>query len=272
MKLLDIFKMGRKKQKVTLVLGGGSARGIAHIGVLKVLEREGVPIDSIMGTSMGALVGAAYSVGVPLNRMEEIACGFTWDKLADFTFPKMAIIAGKRLGGVIEDILDSKTFEDMRIPMYVVTTDIERNEEIAHSSGDLKTLVRASCSWPGVFNPVQVGDRLLVDGGVKNSVPTRMARELCDGFMIASDVGFCVKIGKIDNILQMMLQSFQIMGEELNRYQSNEADVIIKSDLGEIDQAAFNRSREIIKKGEDAAETKIGEIKERLGIKHGLRA
>jgi len=258
---------GRRKKKVALALGGGSARGMAHIGVLKVLEREKIPIDMIVGTSMGALIGAGYSVGVPLKHMEDRSYTFTTRKLLDPTIPKMGMLAGAKLEMIIKDLLDSKTFDDCRIPLAVVTIDIETGEEVVHQQGELVRIVRASCSWPGVFNPVNIGGRLLVDGGIKHSVPTKIARDLGADYIIAVDVGFCVRTGKIDNIIQMIVQSFQITGEELNRYQSLGADAIIKVDLPDIDQAAFSRSREMVVKGAEAAEANIVQIKKDLGLR-----
>lgn len=251
----------RKKKDVTLVLGGGSARGVAHIGVLKVLEREKVVITRIVGTSMGALVGAAYSVGVPVGRMEEKAYGFSLNKLLDPTIPRMGLLAGEKLEAVIRDVIENKGFADCRIPIAIVATDIEKNEEVVYREGDLAKIIRASCSWPGIFNPVQIDNRLLVDGGIKNSVPTRIANDLDMDYMIAVDVGFCVKKSKIENVFQMILQSFQIMGHELNRYQANLADVVINVDLGDLDQSAFQRGREAVRKGVEAAEAMIAKIK-----------
>ncbi|MCM8790317.1 MAG: patatin-like phospholipase family protein [Candidatus Omnitrophica bacterium] len=257
----------KKKKAVTLVLGGGSARGIAHIGVLRVLEREGLPISLIVGTSMGALVGAAYATGITPDQMQQRAAGFTLKKLLDPTVPKMGLLAGDKLELIIKDLLDSRTFADCRIPLAVVTTDIEKAEEIVYTKGDLVKVVRASCSWPGIFNPVRIDGRLLVDGGIKHSVPTRIARQMGDAYTIAVDVGFCVKRGRIDNIFQMIVQSFQITGEELNRYQSEEADAVIKVDLpDDIDQTAFHRYSEIIEKGRQAAERRIGQIKKELKL------
>lgn len=264
---MDIFaNIFKKKRKVTLVLGGGSARGIAHIGVLKILEREKIPIDMVVGTSMGAFTGAAYAVGVPIKEMEEKAYKFTSKRLLDPTIPRMGLLAGDKLENVIKDIIDTRSFKDCRIPLAVVTTDIETGEEIIYQQGNLIKVVRASCSWPGIFNPVVLDGRVLCDGGIKNSVPTRIAKKLGGDYILAVDVGFCVKHGRMENVFQMILQSFQIMGEELNQYQSLSADAVIKVDLGDIDQAAFDRSKEIIAKGIQAAELKIGAIKEDLGI------
>ena len=255
----------KNKKSVVLVLGGGSARGLAHIGVLKVLEREKIPINRIVGTSIGALIGASYAVGVPLKKMEHLALKFNWKTIFDPTIPRMGLLAGKKLEKVVTELTENKSFKDCRIPLAIVTTDIEKNERVVFQKGNLQKIVCASCSWPGIFNPVRIDGRLLVDGGIKNSVPTRIARSLDPGYMIAVDVGFCVKVGKINNIFQMLLQSFQIMGEELNRYQGRIADTMIKVDLGDdIDQAAFDKAKEAIAEGEKAAEGKIGQIKRML--------
>lgn len=261
-----MFNLFKKNKKVTLVLGGGSARGLAHIGVLKVLEREKIPIDRIVGTSMGAFIGAAYAVGVSISMMEEKAYKFTTDKLLDPTIPRMGLLAGEKLELAIRDMIDSKTFADCKMPVAVVTTDVENGETIVHQTGDLVKIVRASCSWPGIFNPVTIDGMMLSDGGIKSSVPTRVARDLGAEFIIAVDVGFCVKKGKISNIFQMILQSFQITGEELNKYQSMDADITIKVNLGEFDQASFEQAQEAVAKGIESAEAKIEEIKEELGL------
>lgn len=261
-----MFNIFRKKRKVTLVLGGGSARGMAHIGVLRVFEREKIPIDMIVGTSMGSLIGAAYATGMSVTEMEAKAEKFTTNQLLDPTIPRMGLLAGRKLETVIKSMLDSKDFHNCRIPLAVVTTDIETGEEVIFQSGELTKVVRASCSWPGIFNPVRIDGKLLSDGGIKNSVPVRIAKELGADYIIAVDVGFCVKKGRIGSIFQMILQSFQITGEELNKYQSSIADAAIKVELGDIDQLSFHRARDIISKGLEAAEGKIGEIKKDLGL------
>ena len=261
-----MFNIFKKKRKVTLVLGGGSARGLAHIGVIKVLEREKIPIDMVVGTSMGSLIGAAYAIGIPNDKMEKIACGFSTRKLLDPIIPRMGLLAGDKLEKVIRSIIGENGFRDCRVPFAAVTTDIERNEEVVYTSGDLAKIIRASCSWPGIFNPVKVDGRMLVDGGIKNSVPTRIAKDLGADYILAVDVGFCVKEGKMENVFQMIIQSFQIMGHELNKYQAREADRVIEVDLGDLDQVAFERAIEAIKKGEKCTEAKIDEIKKDLGI------
>ena len=262
-----MFGMFRKKKKIALALGGGSARGVAHIGILKVLEKENIPIDMVVGTSMGAMIGAAYAIGVPTSTMEALAYPFTINKLLDPTMPTMGLLAGDKLESVIRELIDNKSFADCKIPFAAVTTNIETGEEVVLQSGDLIKAIRASSSWPGVFNPVRIDGKLLVDGGIKNSVPANVARSLGADFVIAVDVGFCVKEGPIKNIFQMILQSFQITGEELNKHQSIHADFVIKVELGHIDQAAFDRARESVEIGMAAAREAFPHLKRKLRLK-----
>jgi NTE family protein len=168
----------------------------------------------------------------------------------------------------VHDVVEGRSFEDCRIPLAVVLTDIEKNEEVVCQKGNLSRMVRASCSWPGIFTPVRIEGRLLVDGGVKNSVPVSIARKLApDNFVIAVDVGFCVRNERIHNIFQMILQSFQIMGHELNRYQASTADYALSIDLKDLDQTAFHQTKEAIHKGSETTEKRIGEIRKALGIR-----
>lgn len=263
--MINIFR--RRPKKIALVLGGGSARGLAHIGILKVLERERIPIDIIVGTSMGALVGAAYALGIPLKRIEEYASKYTWQNIFSPTIPTVSVSDGKNLERIIIEVTEGKTFNDVKIPLAIVTTNIQTGKEIIFTKGDLAKLVRASCSWPGIFPPVAVDGVMLVDGGIKNSVPAFVAKTLKADFIIACDVGFYIKQEKLNNVFDYFVQGIQIMGEELNISQSQHADVIIKPDLGKIDQASFNKANEAIPKGEIAANSMIPILKKRLGIK-----
>jgi NTE family protein len=215
---------------------------------------------------MGALVGASYSIGVSLQEMYSAAEKFTMNQLLDPTIPSMGLLAGKKLEALIKQFTHGKGFKDCAIPLAVVTTDIETGEDVVFQDGDLAKAVQASCSWPGIFNPVTIGDRLLVDGGVKNSVPAAIARSLGADYVLAVDVGFCVKAGKIENIFQMILQSFQIMGEELNQYQSKASDFTIKVELGNLDQASFDRAHEAMMKGAAIAMEKMPALMKDLGL------
>ncbi|MCK4462962.1 MAG: patatin-like phospholipase family protein [Candidatus Omnitrophica bacterium] len=255
-----------KKRKVALALGGGSARGFANIGVLKVLERHKVPIDTLIGSSIGGLIGASRSLGMSLEEMEEAALKFTWQDITDVTMPKLAIMKGEKLAKTVERFTDHKTFSDCSIPLAITATDIENGDEILFTSGNMQKIIQASCSWPGFFPPVEVDGKFLSDGGVRNSVPVKWAKKLGATFTIAVKLGFAPQKIKADNILQMMIQSIQIMGEELDKYQSMQANIIIEPDLKGINQLDFDKTREIILSGEIAAEREIKKIKRLLRI------
>lgn len=257
-----------RKGKTALVMGGGSARGLCNIGVLRVLEkhfgRDNMPFDMIVGTSIGSLIGAAYSMGMTPDELEEKTRSFNWQSLVDFGLYPTGLIKGDKLEKIIRECVDSAGFEDVKIPFALTTTDIETGEELTHTSGNLVKLIRASCSWPGIFSAVEIEGRLLVDGGVRNSVPTKAARELGATFMIAVNPGFAVTKNEVNNVVKALVQSVQIMGEELNAYQSQVADVVIKPPLKWIDQFDFDKGPSIIKEGEEAAEKAMKKLKYKL--------
>ncbi len=257
-----------KKRMNILALGGGSARGLCSIGVLKVLEkyygRGRLPFDMIIGTSIGSLIGASYCLGMTVDELERRVKDFSWPKLVDFGIYSTGMIKGDRLEEIIKDCVGGKGFEEVKIPFALTTTKIETGEELIHKTGDLVKLLRASCSWPGIFTAVEYDGDLLVDGGVRNSIPTKAAKTYGATSILAVDPGFAVKNQKMSNVLRVTVQAVQIMGEELNSYQSKEADVTIKPDLKEIDQFDFDKSSYIIKMGEAAAESMIKKVKRRF--------
>ena len=255
------------KQKVALALGGGAARGFANIGVLKVLERENIPLDLLVGSSIGGLLAAAYSLGATIEQLERLAQEFSSDKLVDFSISKIAILRGEKLKNIVESFTNGKGFRDAKIPIAITTTDIETGEELVHTEGDLQRIIQASCSWPGIFPPVMIDGRKLTDGGIRNSIPVKMALKLGATKVIAVDIGFCAKQGEVDNLFHMFIQSIQILGEELDRYQSMQADVIIRPKLVGIDQVSFDKAKDAIADGEEAAQKAIPKIRRKLGIR-----
>ncbi len=167
--------------RLGLALGSGAARGLAHIGVLKVLEQENVPVSCIAGTSIGALIGALYAAGVSVAQMEDVARNVDWQKMAgliDPIIPTSGLIDGKKVSQFISELLPVETFEELRIPLAVVTTDVESGEMLIIKRGLLKEALRAAVSFPGLFTPVRFAGRFLVDGGLCNPVPVDVARAL----------------------------------------------------------------------------------------------
>ncbi len=254
-----------KKKKVVLVLGGGGARGLSNVGVLKALERHfGVgkmPFDMVIGTSIGSLIGAAHCLGCSLLELEEMALKFSWPNIVDFGFHATGLIRGDKFEKIISEIIKDRGFKDMKIPFALTTVNIETGEAQTHSSGNLVKLIRASCSWPGIFAAVEIDGKKLVDGGVRNSIPTKAAWDFGASFIVAVNPGFGVKNHKVYNVLKALIQSVQILGDELNAYQAKEADIVIKPDLGDLDQFDFDKAAFIIKQGELACIEKMGVIK-----------
>lgn len=247
--------MSKADKKTALVLGGGAARGIAHIGVSKVLKRHKIPFDIVVGTSIGSIMGAIYALGLSFKHVEDVALQTTWKDLSDFALSKTGLLEGRNLERIIEGLLEGKGFSDLKKDLAIVATDIENGEEVVISSGNLARAIRASCSIPGIFIPVRIDGRLLVDGGLRSTVPSEPAKLMGADFIVAVDVGYCVRKGRISNIFQVLFQSIQIIGSELNKHEARHADIVIEVPLGEnIDQMALDKAAEIIAIGEKAAE------------------
>jgi NTE family protein len=173
--------MAPEPRKIGLALGSGAARGMAHIGVLKVLAQEGIPVAAIAGTSIGAFIGALHAAGVPPFHMEQVACRVDWRQMArllDPILPTSGLIDGKKVGRFMAELLPARTFEELAIPLAVVATDIETGEALVIRRGELLPALQAAVAFPGIFSPVRFGDRFLVDGGLRNPVPVDVAREL----------------------------------------------------------------------------------------------
>lgn len=168
-------------KSIGLALGSGAARGLAHIGVLKVLEQNDIPVHALAGTSIGAFIGALYAAGVPLQQMEEVAGNNDWRNLArlvDPAIPTSGILNGKNVSAFMADLLPVHTFEELRIPLAIVATDIETGEHVIIKKGNLVDALRASIAFPGIFSPVRFGNRFLVDGGLCVPVPINQVRDL----------------------------------------------------------------------------------------------
>jgi NTE family protein len=190
--------LGRKKPGVGLALGSGSARGLAHIGVIRAIEEAGIPIACIAGTSIGALVGAVYAAG-NLNSLAQAYSEFTWKKIAyffDLTFPKSGLIDGKKITDFVRGYVNTKNIEELRLPFLAVATNIDTGAEVHLTQGDVIDAVRASFSVPGIFTPTHHQGLLLVDGGLVNPVPVSALRKMGAKRTIAVDLNHDIISGK----------------------------------------------------------------------------
>jgi NTE family protein len=258
---------------IGLALGGGFARGIAHIGVLKVLEAEEIPIDFVAGTSVGALIGAAYCSGVSPAELEEVAARVRFRDLARWTVSRYGFATNQRMIGFLSRVLKVKTFEELRIPLAVTATDFASGEGVVFRSGPLADPVRASCAYPGVFLPVKVDNRLLVDGMLAHSLPTQPVREMGAERVIAVNLkgSWASGVGP-RHIFDVVGQCFAI-AQEMNCTRSRQsADLVIEPDVTGYRYDDFERSAELVGVGETGARAALGEIRKWLGTVEEKRA
>ena len=262
-----------KRPKIGLVLGSGGARGIAHIGVLKVLEKNNIPIDYIAGVSAGAFVGAYYALNRKVEGFEKICLGLTKKKILSFIDPinpKKALIAGNKLKQEIRRILENKDFNDIKIPLTIIATDLENGQEVRIKKGNLSDAVRASVGIPGIFYPARLDDKWLVDGGLINATPVDVAKDMGADLVIAVDLTMSSEARfKEPTIVGTLIQSFDIMRTELTKLkiQSIRDLVLIQptiDDKDEIDALRFYEAKRFIKAGEKAAEKAMPEIKRKI--------
>ena len=256
----------KQKQRVTLglALGGGSARGLAHIGVLQVLEENNISIDFLAGTSMGSLIGAFYANGISIKMIERLAKRLDKKLWVDLTVPRMGILAGDRILKIISFLLRERNFSDLKIPFAVSATDLYTGESITLNKGSVGEAVRASISIPGIFAPVVWKDHLLVDGGVLNRVPVNIVGEMGADVVVAVDTGIYLGMKKANNIIDVITQSIDIMAHEIQKHTITNADILIKPDLREIGASQFHRVEEAVAIGAETTCRVIPAIKNLL--------
>lgn len=268
-----------RRPRVALVLSGGGARGLAHIGALKVLAREKVPVDLVVGTSVGAIVGALYAADVPVPEIESMASRVGWDKLTDVSTARVVrLLLSERLLSTakMEDYLTARigprAFADLKTELACVAADLRTGEEIVLREGPVALAARASATMPGVFDPVPYRHRLLIDGGVVNNVPTDVARRL------GADIVICVYLpadfsrNNVTNVLSTLTQALYIQGQVISEERLKLADLVIRPDVADISAAELGRSREAMDAGQRAAEAALPEIKSFLAAKFFERA
>jgi NTE family protein len=266
------------KRLVGLALSSGGARGIAHVGVLRVLEEEGIPVDLIAGASAGSLFGALYAAGLSLDEITDFALGLK-DKvdlrgwLWDFNLPpRSGLIRGQRTLNYIDKTLGYKTFSDLKVPLYIVAADILSGEEVIFDSGSVAEAVRASLSVISVFSPAFVQGRYLIDGGAVNPVPTDILAQKDADIIIASSVISSLeeqahyrrarKGGSSPNFLEVVMNMMGIMEREIIKTKMMPVDVVINPRVGIYSFIEFDKAQGLIRLGEEAAQEEIGRIKE----------
>lgn len=248
--------------KIAIVLGAGASKGFAHIGVLKVLESNKIPLHMIVGTSAGSFVGSLYAYGYNAFDLQRLSFAIERDDIIDLTIPDNGFIKGEKLEGYINQVLGNRPMEKLKIPFYAVTTDIWSGREVVFGSGNTGTAVRASCSIPGIFRPVNISGRMYVDGGVVSPVAVEAARRLGADVVIAVDISGDVEASVPDGTIETLLQAISIMYSKLSAVQLSKADVVIKPRVGYIGSADFSKRHEATLEGEKAALEALPKIQE----------
>lgn len=253
-----------KPPQIGLALGGGAARGFAHIGVIQVLEEAGIRPDLVIGTSAGSLVAALYASGKSGAELAALAQSMDSGAIADWAFPGRGLIRGEALARYVREHTGGKRIEQMRLPLGIVATDLDSGEGIVFRVGDPGVAVRASSAVPAVFQPVRIGAREYVDGGLVAPVPVRYARQMGAQFVIAVDISEATEGAATGDAMRMLLQTFSIMGRSINRFELAEADIVLQPRLRGVSGADFTARTRSIQAGREAALAQLAQIRLRI--------
>src|ERR1035438_5862475 len=252
---------------IGLALGGGFARGMAHIGVLKVLEEERIPVRIVAGTSVGALIGAVYCSGLSVEELEKVAHSCRFTTFARWTVSRYGFASNDRMVSFLTRVLKVKTFEDLRIPLGVIATDFNTGKGVVFHSGSIIDPVRASCAYPGMFLPVNIRGRWLVDGMLSYPVPTRPLRDMGAERVLAVHLkGQWSKDSAPRNLFDVIGQSFAIAQDMMSHLWRGAADVIVEPDVAGFAYDDFKHARDLIRCGEVAMRQALPEVRKWLEV------
>lgn len=256
----------KKIPKLGLALGGGAARGFAHIGVIQVLEENGIKPDLVVGTSAGSLVAAFYASGKTGAQLQWLADTMDESQLTDWTIPFMSrgMLRGEALGRYVNSQLNGAKIEDLKMPLGIVATDLQTGDGILFRRGDIATAVRASSAVPSVFEPVRIGNKDYVDGGLVSPVPVRSARQMGADIVIAVDISSRPEDAKTSDMLKVLLQTFSIMGKSISQLEMAQAEVVVRPALPDVGSAEFTARQKSIEAGRAAMRLALPALKAAL--------
>lgn len=253
----------KRPPRIGLALGGGAARGFAHVGVIQVLEEAGLRPALVSGTSAGSLVAALYASGKTGAQLQQIADTMEEATFADWTLPifSRGLLRGEALARYVHAQVNGRLIEDMPLPLGIVATDLNSGQGVLFQRGDTATAVRASSAVPAVFQPVRIAGREYVDGGLASPVPVRYARQMGAELVIAVDISNVPDANPAGDTLQILLQTFTIMGRSINNWELRDADVVVRPALNGMAGADFNARRRAIQAGRLAMQQQLPQLK-----------
>ena len=256
----------KKVPKVGLALGGGAARGFAHVGVIQVLEEAGIKSDLVVGTSAGSLVASFYASGKNGAQLQKIAETMDEATISDWTVPLLGrgMMRGDALARYVNNQTGHKRIEDFKMPLGIVATDLRTGQGVLFQRGDVGTAVRASSCVPSVFEPVRIGNREFVDGGLVSPVPVRYARQMGAEYVIAVDISSAPEAAPTGGMFEILMQTFTIMGKSINYFELKEADLVVRPALNGVGSADFAARHRSIEAGRAAMLQALPKLKAAL--------
>ncbi len=255
--------VAKRLPKIGLALGGGAARGFAHVGVIQVLEEAGIKPDLVVGTSAGSLVAAIYASGKTGAQLQAISESMEEAALTDWTLPLFSrgMLRGDALARYVSTQVGGKPIEALSMPLGIVATDLHSGRGVLFARGDTALAVRASSAVPAVFQPVKIAGREYVDGGLVSPVPVRYARQMGAELVIAVDISASPESNPASGSLEILLQTFSIMSQSINTYELREADVVVRPALGGVASADFASKRQSIEAGRTAMRALLPQLR-----------
>lgn len=252
--------------RIGLALGGGAARGFAHVGVIQVLEEAGIRPHYVAGTSAGSLVAALYASGMSGTQLKQVAIGMQEAAITDWVLPifNRGALKGDALAQYVNQQVQGRQIENMSLPLGIVATDLRTGDAVVFRRGNTGTAVRASSAVPGVFLPVKIGEREYVDGGLVAPVPVQQARQMGANFVIAVDISSDPQSGETSDVFKILLQTFTIMGRSINALVLRQADVVVQPLLNGVGSADFASRERSIEQGRQAMLVALPKLREKL--------
>jgi len=258
---------------VSLALGGGFARGYAHLGVLRTFRENGIPVTSIAGSSIGSILGAAYASGVPLPRIINKCRQIRFRDFAKWRVSRFGLASNERLGSLVQKLFGTKQFEDLTIPLAIVATDLGTGDPVVFRQGNLAEAIRASCAFPGLFEPIQIGTRCLADGGIVAPVPTRAAREMGADIVVGVSVGLHDgQRGAPTNIFQVVSRAVSAAQKHQLEAWERHADLVLRPAVQSLAWDDFDRIDEAIEAGSAEAHSAITRLKQLLERQNDMQS